>query len=54
MFREWWQAVTVSLFWEYRSILLSGLAINFTVFGLAGVRAGTNREPFTGSTSRRT
>lgn len=39
MFGEWTQVVTGSLFWEYRRILLSGLVINFTVFGLAAVLA---------------
>ncbi len=39
MLAEWMAAVTGSLFWEYRRILLSGLAINFTVFGLAAVLA---------------
>lgn len=33
------QAISDSLFWEYRHILLSGLATNFYVFFLAGVLA---------------
>ena len=39
MFGDRIQVVTGSLFWEYRSILLRGLIINFYVFFLAGVLA---------------
>ena len=39
MFGDWIQVVTGSLFWEYRSILLRGLIVNFYVFFLAGVLA---------------
>src|SRR5574341_458698 len=39
MLAEWIQAAQGSLFWEYRSILLIGLATNFYVFGLAALLA---------------
>ncbi len=39
MLGEWIQAVTDSLFWEYRRILLFGLATNFSVFFLSAVLA---------------
>ena len=39
MIGEWMQAVTGSLFWEYRRILLFGLTTNFSVFFLSAVLA---------------
>ncbi len=39
MFADWTQVVTDSLFWEYRTILVRGLIINFYVFFLAGALA---------------
>ncbi len=39
MVHDWIQAAQNSLFWEYRSILLNGLVVNFYVFGLAGLLA---------------
>ncbi len=39
MVGDWIQAVQGSLFWEYRKILLLGLATNFYVFFLAAVLA---------------
>lgn len=39
MFGDGIQVITGSLFWEYRSILLRGLIVNFYVFLLAGILA---------------
>ena len=39
MIGEWMQAITGSLFWEYRRILLFGLATNFYVFFLSAILA---------------
>lgn len=35
MFSDWMQALTGSLFWKYRNILVNGLVVNFCVFLLA-------------------
>ncbi len=39
MLADFIQAIQASLFWEYRTILLIGLATNFCVFGLSAVLA---------------
>jgi len=39
VFSDWMQALTGSLFWEYRKILLSGLIVNFYVFLFAAALA---------------